>query len=156
MHLSFLLSAAWAPAAVLSLPTTASLQPLEVADIAIAVETATNKVTTQRSTQQWTMRSVRRACAQGNSFCVWQFGIDTNDGSTPVQPCSFRTPGQRGSSAKNKCGPFKVGSGWAQQGFTVMSVVKDGLIIYPAYSDQRANTGQVITPDQSYTPKPVP
>ena len=62
---------------------------------------------------------------------------------------------------ERKGGPFTVGSGWSGQfgpgnGFTTFSVVRGGLIAYPAYRDVQLANGKSVRPDQSYTPQNLP
>lgn len=59
------------------------------------------------------------------------------------------------------CEAYTIGSTWSgqfgpEQGFTTLSVVKDGLIIYPAYKDTQLVDWVPVKPDQSYTPTKLP
>lgn len=140
-----------APISVLSAPLAKLISPADS-----NVDTPNHPITAARqTTTQWTMRNVMRPCAQGNSACAWNFDIDT--GGPPAQHCSFKTPGPFASFGGVQCGAFRIGVGYNSQGhFTVLSVVRAGLVIYPGYTDQQLREGHVVTPDQSYTPRPRP
>lgn len=113
---------------------------------------------------QWTIESLKRVCNDANTCCTWTFGIDTGSG-TPTA-CTYVVEGTNASEANggpSDCGDFTITSGWSGQfgpgnGFTTLSVVDDVTrqIIYPAYTDNQLKGGQVVTPDQSYTPAALP
>ena len=61
------------------------------------------------------------------------------------------------------CGAYTITSGWSDQfgpenGFTTLSVVKEETreIVWPAYTDKQGDGGEVVVPDQSYTPQVLP
>ncbi|KAK8122903.1 hypothetical protein PG984_011573 [Apiospora sp. TS-2023a] len=158
MHLTFIVVAALTPISVLSAPAPAPLADLISPAPAIVDPNAggapNHVMGARQTTTQWTMRNVQRPCAQGNNYCVWNFDIDT--GTPPTQHCSFKTPGPFASFGGVKCGAFRIGVGYNSEGhFTVLSVVEAGLIIYPGYTDQQLKGSHVVTPDQSYTPRPA-
>ncbi|KAJ9300143.1 hypothetical protein DTO271G3_2260 [Paecilomyces variotii] len=113
---------------------------------------------------QWTIESLKRICNDADTSCTWTFGIDIGSG-TPTA-CTYVVNGTIASEANggpSTCGDFTITSGWSDQfgpgnGFTTLSVVDDVTrqIIYPAYTDAQLEGGQVVTPDQSYTPAALP
>lgn len=156
MHFTSILLAVLPPISVLSAPL-AEPVPIPATELYRDDTDAANSnaIATARQTTQWTMRNVQRPCAQGNAACAWNFDIDT--GAPPTRHCSFRTPGPSASIGGVKCGDFRIGVGYnSQRRFTVLSVVRAGLIIYPGYTDQQLRGGRVVTPDQAYTPRSVP
>ncbi|KAK7914171.1 hypothetical protein PG985_011874 [Apiospora marii] len=160
MHFTSVLVASLAPISVLSAPL-ADPVPIPAADMDPGAATNNNNnninaAVAARQSTQWTMRNAQRPCAQGNTACAWNFDIDTG-GAFPTQHCSFRTPGPSASFGGVRCGDFRIGVGYNSEGrFTVLSVVRAGLVIYPGYTDQQLRGGHVVTPDQAYTPRPVP
>lgn len=138
----FLLTTIFASAAVLAAPTSVA------------------GVSKRDASSQWTIESLQRICNSDNTSCTWTFGIDI--GSGDVTPCTYVVTADNASEANggpSTCGDFTITSGWSGQfgegnGFTTLSVVDNETheIIWPAYSDAQLSGGQVVTPDQSYTP----
>jgi hypothetical protein len=106
----------------------------------------------------WTMQNFKRVC--GGGTCSYSYSINTNDG-TAATACAYKVTGSPATHASYqniKCGAFTIGSTWsgqfgADQGFQTLSVVKGKQILYPAYTDAQLASGQVVKPDQSYTPQ---
>lgn len=101
-----------------------------------------------------------RECYNEDTKCWISFGINTNDGSKPTL-CSYESNGSKAPYAQVACGDFMVGSTWSGQfgpseGFTTLSVVRDGQIIWPAYKDTQLIDWVAVKPDQSYTPAKLP
>ncbi|KAK5165377.1 uncharacterized protein LTR77_008906 [Saxophila tyrrhenica] len=111
----------------------------------------------------WTIQNFKRVCTANAKKCSFTYAIDTNDGK-PVTKCSYQatgSPAAHASYSNVKCGAFTVGSTWSNQfgndkAFTTLSVVKNGQIIYPAYTDKQLAGNKVVKPDQSYTPQNLP
>ncbi|KAL2820651.1 hypothetical protein BJX63DRAFT_379831 [Aspergillus granulosus] len=110
--------------------------------------------------EQWTIESLKRVCNEADTECTWTFRINAGSGPTD---CTFVVEGSPASQGRNDnptpCGDYTVTSGWSGQfgpdaGFTTLSVVNQATrqIIWPAYTDQQLEGGEVVTPDQSYTP----
>ncbi|MCJ1448751.1 MAG: hypothetical protein MMC23_009268 [Stictis urceolatum] len=114
------------------------------------------------ASQKWTMESFLRDCNKANTLCGYSFKVYTGSGA--ATPCAYNVSGSTASRASYNsvaCGDFTIGSTWsgqfgAGQGFQTLSVVKDGLIIYPAYKDTQLVNNQTVQPDQSYTPQSLP
>ncbi|KXT04175.1 hypothetical protein AC578_54 [Pseudocercospora eumusae] len=109
----------------------------------------------------WTMQDFKRTC--GGGVCTYDYKINTNDGSAATA-CTYKVngnPATRASYNNVKCGAFTISSNWSGQfgegnGFQTLAVVKGKQIIYPAYTDKQLVSGQVVKPDQSYTPQNLP
>ncbi|KAL1853322.1 putative tRNA-splicing endonuclease subunit tsp-1 [Paecilomyces lecythidis] len=142
----FLLTAVFASSAVLAAPAPAPGKSMMAAD------------------SQWTITSLKRICNEPNTSCTWTFGIDTGSGNPTA--CTYVVDATNASEANggpSDCGDFTITSGWSGQfgpgnGFTTLSVVDNPLrqIIWPAYTDKQLAGGNVVTPDQSYTPAALP
>ncbi|KAJ0420567.1 hypothetical protein BJY00DRAFT_312985 [Aspergillus carlsbadensis] len=117
----------------------------------------------------WTISSLKRVCNDPNTKCTWTFGISTGSGSEsePASTnCTYAVEGSPASQADGgpaSCGNYTITSGWSDQfgaeaGFTTLSVVNKGTrqIVWPAYTDKQLEGGQVVSPDQSYTPSVLP
>ncbi|KAL3440972.1 hypothetical protein BJX65DRAFT_300103 [Aspergillus insuetus] len=117
----------------------------------------------------WTISSLKRVCNHLNTKCTWTFGISTGPGSeseTTTTNCTYIVEGSPASQAKGgpaPCGNYTISSGWSDQfgadaGFTTLSVVNEETrqIVWPAYTDKQLEKGEVVTPDQSYTPSVLP
>lgn len=96
----------------------------------------------------------------GSSKCWISFGINENTGAKPTL-CSYESNGPKAPYAQVACGDYYIGSTWSGQfgpgeGFTTLSVVKGGLIIWPAYKDTQLVDWVAVKPDQSYTPVKLP
>ncbi|XDG03018.1 hypothetical protein ABKA04_002633 [Annulohypoxylon sp. FPYF3050] len=119
---------------------------------------------------QWTIESLKRTCDDGDTTCVWEFGINTGeDGVAATSVANYTVnatdsaPASRAIGQAQKFGNYTVTSTWSGQfgegeGFTTMSVIDydKGLIVYPAYKDTQLANGQVVTPDQSYPVQSLP
>ncbi|KAJ5585148.1 uncharacterized protein N7459_004948 [Penicillium hispanicum] len=113
---------------------------------------------------EWTIQSMQRVCNSDDTSCTWTFGIYPGSGNATA--CSFDVNTATASQANGgpaNCGDYTVTSGWSGQfgdenGFTTLSVVNNPLrqIIYPSYTDAQLDTGEVVVPDQSYTPTTLP
>ncbi|BCS21080.1 uncharacterized protein APUU_21512S [Aspergillus puulaauensis] len=112
---------------------------------------------------EWTIESLKRECNDDDSKCTWTFGINPGDGATD---CTYEVEGSPASEADGgpvNCGAYTVTSGWSDQfgpenGFTTLSVVNQDTreIVWPAYTDKQVDGGEVVVPDQSYTPQVLP
>ncbi|OJI98055.1 hypothetical protein ASPVEDRAFT_37488 [Aspergillus versicolor CBS 583.65] len=112
---------------------------------------------------EWTIESLKRECNDDDSKCTWTFGINPGSGATD---CTYEVEGSPASEANGgpvNCGPYTITSGWSDQfgpeeGFTTLSVVKEETreIVWPAYTDKQVDGGEVVVPDQSYTPQILP
>ncbi|KAI1461166.1 hypothetical protein F4805DRAFT_315731 [Annulohypoxylon moriforme] len=119
---------------------------------------------------QWTIESLKRTCDDGDTSCVWTFGINTGeDGVAATSVTNYTVnatdsaPASRAIGQAQKFGNYTVTSTWSGQfgegeGFTTLSVIDydKGLIVYPAYKDTQLVNGQVVTPDQSYPVQNLP
>ncbi|KAL2837561.1 hypothetical protein BJY01DRAFT_220799 [Aspergillus pseudoustus] len=114
----------------------------------------------------WTITSLKRVCKKADTKCTWTFGIDTGSGPNSTTDCTYIVNGSPASEANGgpiTCGAYTITSGWSDQfgadaGFTTLAVVNEGTrqIVWPAYTDKQLDGGQVVTPDQSYTPSVLP
>lgn len=73
----------------------------------------------------------------------------------------YESAGSHAPYAGVACGDYTIGSTWSGQfgpgeGFTTLSVVRGGEIVYPAYKDSQLVDWVVVKPDQSYTPVKLP
>ncbi|KAL7624317.1 hypothetical protein AAE478_005878 [Parahypoxylon ruwenzoriense] len=118
---------------------------------------------------EWTIESLKRTCDEGDTTCVWTFGINTGeDGVAPTQAsyavnATASAPASRAIGGPQVFGNFTVTSTWSGQfgegqGFTTMSVIDydNKLIVYPAYTDNQVASGAVVEPDQSYPVQSLP
>jgi hypothetical protein len=116
---------------------------------------------------EWTIESLNRVCNPYDTFCSWNFNINTHQ--APATLCSFTVqarppkPASQSDGSGFICGPYTISSGWSGQfgpgnGFTTLSVVdwSKRLIIWPAYTDKQVAGGRVVTPDQRYAPQTLP
>ncbi|KAJ5735364.1 uncharacterized protein N7483_000489 [Penicillium malachiteum] len=105
---------------------------------------------TSTATSDWTIENLTRDCNDAETSCTWTFGIF--DGTTETA-CTYIVAGPTASGAAT-CGDYTVTSNYAQGNppWTQFSVIKDGLIIYPSYTDDvLANP-----PVADWTSAPVP
>lgn len=134
---------------------------LAAASTSLAAPTPAADVSMMVADSSWTMQDFKRTCT--DTTCDYSYSINLNDGSAATA-CSYSVNGNPASQASYqnvKCGAFTIGSNWsgqfgADQGFQTLSVVKDKQIIYPAYTDKQLEGGNVVKPDQSYTPQNLP
>lgn len=87
------------------------------------------------ATSDWTIQGLVRECTADNTSCTWTFGIF--DGSETTD-CTYIVNGPDVNGGPTYCGDYMITSNYvgnADPAWTQMSVVKDGLIIYPAYND---------------------
>lgn len=106
----------------------------------------------------WTIENFQRTCNSGDTSCHISFSVNINDGSAATA-CSYDVNGSPASDAAYnslRCGPYTVGSSHDPNGFTVLSVHNDNLIVYPGYTDAELDGGNVVKPDKSYTPSAFP
>lgn len=145
MHSSrTVLAALFAASAALAAPTP------------IATPTSTSSassVSTTSSEGDWVIQGLVRECNEDNSSCTWTFGIF--DGTTTTD-CTYIVDGIDVSGGPTQCGDFEIKSNYAPADppFTVMSVVRDGLIIYPGYDENVLANPPVE--DFSQAPQPTP
>lgn len=130
-----------------------------VAGPALAAPTVARDVKNMMATDAtWTIQDFLRTCNSDDTTCSYSFAVNTNDGSAATS-CAYDVNGAPASTAAYNsvaCGDFSIGSTHDPSGFQVLSVVRDGLIVYPGYTDAQLSTGQVVKPDQSYTPQTTP
>ncbi|KAI9369293.1 hypothetical protein BJX61DRAFT_520169 [Aspergillus egyptiacus] len=112
---------------------------------------------------QWTIEDMKRVCDDADTECTWTFGIDTPSGSTDCTYVVTGSPASQANGGPEHCGDYTITSGWSGQfgpedGFTTLSVVHEESrqIIWPAYRDDQLEGGEVVKPDQSYTPSVLP
>ncbi|KAL4995887.1 hypothetical protein BDV10DRAFT_173508 [Aspergillus recurvatus] len=112
---------------------------------------------------QWTITSLKRVCNTADTKCTWTFGIDTGSDNTDCTYVVSGSPASQANGGPAKCGDFTITSGWSGQfgpdnGFTTLSVVDESTrqIVWPAYTDKQLAGGNVVKPDQSYTPSVLP
>ncbi|CEN62940.1 hypothetical protein ASPCAL09568 [Aspergillus calidoustus] len=115
----------------------------------------------------WTISSLKRVCYHGDTKCTWTFGVSTgSEWETTTANCTYiveGTPASQAHGGPAPCGIYTISSAWSGQfgadaGFTTLSVVneKTRQIVWPAYTDKQLERGEVVTPDQSYTPSLLP
>ncbi|KAL6718708.1 hypothetical protein ACLMJK_002942 [Lecanora helva] len=115
-------------------------------------------------TPQWTIESFKRTCDSSDTSCDYSYSINTH--TADAVPCSYTVTGSPASQASYnniQCGAFTVSSNWSGQfgpgnGFQTLAIVNEQsrLIAYPAYRDSQLVNGQIVSPDQSYTPQNLP
>ncbi|KAL6232456.1 hypothetical protein BDW75DRAFT_19345 [Aspergillus navahoensis] len=112
---------------------------------------------------QWTITSLKRVCNTADTKCTWTFGINTGSKNTDCTYVVSGSPASHANGGPAKCGDFTITSGWSDQfgaenGFTTLSVVDQSTrqIVWPAYTDKQLAGGNVVKPDQSYTPSVLP
>lgn len=111
---------------------------------------------------QWTIQSFKRTCNSADTSCGYSYSINTH--LAAAIPCSYTATGSPASQASYgniRCGVYTISSSWSDQfgsgnGFQTLAVTDGKLIVYPAYRDTQLVNGQVVSPDQSYTPQNVP
>lgn len=136
MHCNGILLTAALAAAGLAAPATEAAIPMKV------------------GVPDWTMEALVRHCNPQNSYCEWNFRINTH--LEKATPCTFGVRGgSQGATSGVLCGAFTVSSGWSGQfpeGFTTLSVVdhKKRLIAWPAYTDSKLVNDQLVVPDRSW------
>ncbi|KAH8692764.1 hypothetical protein BGW36DRAFT_27208 [Talaromyces proteolyticus] len=136
---------------------------LAASSTAFAAPVASTK-SMMAASAEWTIQSMKRVCATDNSSCTWTFGI--YDGVDAATACTYVVTADNASEANggpSNCGVYTVTSGWSGQfgegnGFTTLSVVDNNKreIVWPAYTDKQLESGNVVTPDQSYAPAALP
>lgn len=129
-----------------------------LASIASAAPAATSK-SMMAADSQWTITNMVRNCNSDDTQCTWDFGIDANEATTNCTLVVNGSPASQTNGGPATCGDYTVTSGWSGQfgpgnGFTTLAVVdqKTHQIAWPAYTDKQVENGQVVSPDQSYTP----
>ncbi|KAG6359719.1 hypothetical protein INS49_010771 [Diaporthe citri] len=130
-----------------------------VGSMAAPLEPRAEAVSMMAQATTWTITNFKRAVNADNTVTTWTFGI--NNGQTTT-PCTEEVKGAKSSTLNGgpaTCGPYTVTSGWSDQfgpgnEFTTFAVVDYAakLIVYPAYTDKEVASGNVVTPDKSYTP----
>ncbi|EME44984.1 hypothetical protein DOTSEDRAFT_43416 [Dothistroma septosporum NZE10] len=108
---------------------------------------------------QWTVQNFKRTC--GGGVCTYDYSVLQNGQATKCNYQVKGSPATRASYNNVQCGPYVISSSWSGQfgdgnGFQTLAVVNGKQIIYPAYTDKQLVSGQVVTPDQSYTPQNLP
>jgi hypothetical protein len=143
---------------------TSILATLAAARPAGEVDSAVSTVSMMVASSSWTVQSMKRVCDSADTSCAWSFKINTGAAATD---CAFTAKGSPASQTNQnsavQCGDFAVTTGWSGQfgagnGFTTLAVVDSATkqIIYPAYTDKQLTGGNVVSPDQSYTPAALP
>ncbi|KAF2088019.1 hypothetical protein K490DRAFT_73458 [Saccharata proteae CBS 121410] len=143
-----------------TLLTAAGLITLTLA--APAPAPAAAKSMTMTNTPEWTITSFTRTCSASLAKCHYSFGIDTH--TAPATHCAYNVTGAPATTQSYNsvaCGAYTIGSTWSGQfgpgqGFQTLSVVKNGLIVYPAYKDSQLLNGTAVSPDMSYAPQALP
>lgn len=109
-------------------------------------------VSTASSNSDWTIQGLVRECTDDDSSCTWTFGIF--DGAETTE-CTYIVNGPDVSGGPTQCGDFTITSNYVigTPPWTQMSVVRDGLIIYPAYDDNVLANPPVA--DFTQAPQPV-
>lgn len=130
-----------------------------VGSMAAPLEPRAEAVSMMAQATTWTITNFKRAVNADNTVTTWTFGI--NNGQTTVA-CTEEVKGAQSSTLNGgpaTCGQYTVTSGWSDQfgpgnEFTTFAVVDYNakLIVYPAYTDKEVASGNVVTPDKSYTP----
>ncbi|KAK7228224.1 hypothetical protein V2G26_000394 [Clonostachys chloroleuca] len=108
---------------------------------------------------EWIIESLKRACNDADTQCDWSFRVNTQDAATTTD-CAFSVQGSPASHTNGplvQCGVFSVQSGYNDQvgdPFSALSISYDArnLIIFPSYSEAQLAGGQVVSPDQRYSP----
>ncbi|KAJ5090325.1 hypothetical protein N7532_009009 [Penicillium argentinense] len=127
------------------------LATLLAASAVLAAPTLSASVT---RSSDWSIQGLARECTEDNSSCTWTFGIF--DGSETTD-CTYIVNGPDASGGPTQCGAYTVTSNYvgdADPAWTQMSVVKDGLIIYPSYTDDVLANPPVA--DFVQAPQPTP
>ncbi|KAL3468131.1 hypothetical protein BJX64DRAFT_246919 [Aspergillus heterothallicus] len=140
-----------------------ALAPLSATTLAAPAPSSSKSMMVANT--QWTLTSLKRVCNNPDTNCTWSFGITTGSNSTATD-CTYVVEGNPASKANGgpaTCGHYIISSGWSGQfgpedGFTTLSVIDEETrrIVWPAYTDKQLEGGQVVRPDQSYTPSFLP
>lgn len=170
MQFQALLAAALAVSGVLSTPVAViddtGVPAVMTDDITVRAAVAESEpadVELTTAAAKWTIVGFHRKCALLDVSCTYSFFINPND-KTGVTPCKYNIVGVAASrlSYQNiKCGAFKVGSTYlaragVNNGVQTLSVARNGLVIYPAYTDRELLNGKIVKPNRSYTPVKLP
>ncbi|KAG8164516.1 hypothetical protein KVR01_006434 [Diaporthe batatas] len=133
-----------------------------VGSMAAPLEPRAEAVSMMAQATTWTITNFKRTVNADNTVTTWTFGI--NNGVTTT-PCTEVVKGAKSSTLNGgpaTCGAYTVTSGWSDQfgpgnEFTTFAVVDyaQSLIVYPAYRDVEVASGNVVTPDKSYTPSKI-
>ncbi|CAH0054674.1 unnamed protein product [Clonostachys solani] len=109
---------------------------------------------------EWIIESLKRACNDADSQCDWSFRINTQ--AADATECVYSVQGSPAShtnGALDRCGVFSIQSGYSDvfgedNTFSTLSISDDAreLIIWASYSEKLLAGGQVVSPDQSYSP----
>lgn len=115
------------------------------------------------TSSDWTIQDMKRVCNGENTSCTWTFGINSGSDTTDCTYIVEANDASHANGGPSTCDTYTVSSGWSGQfdptnGFTTLSVANDeaGQIIWPAYTDEQLAGGNVVKPDQSYTPTALP
>jgi hypothetical protein len=141
---------------------------LAFAATAIAAPAGSKLMTVEGET--WTIENMKRICNEEDTSCTWNFAINTHaEGVEPtdaeyIVEASGGLPASRAIGGTSEFGIFTVTSTWSDWqgdeslGWTTMSVIdkERGVLVYPAYTDEQLASGEVVEPDQSYIPEPIP
>ncbi|KAJ6137825.1 hypothetical protein N7471_004311 [Penicillium samsonianum] len=115
------------------------------------------------TSSDWTIQDMKRVCNGENTSCTWTFGINSGSDTTDCTYIVEANDASHANGGPSTCDTYTVSSGWSGQfdptnGFSTLSVANDeaGQIIWPAYTDEQLAGGNVVKPDQSYTPTALP
>lgn len=124
--------------------------PTPTSSSSISTSTSTS---TAASESDWVIQGLVRECNKDNASCAWTFGIF--DGSTTTD-CTYIVDGIDASGGPTQCGDFSVQSNYApgDPPFTQITIVRDGLIIYPGYDENVLANPPVA--DFTQAPQPTP
>ncbi|KAJ5722462.1 hypothetical protein N7488_000497 [Penicillium malachiteum] len=121
---------------------------------ATAVFAAPTPTSSTAATADWTIENLTRDCNDAETSCTWTFGI--NDGTADTA-CTYIVAGPDASGGPTTCGDYTITSNYvgdASPAWTQFSVVKNGLIIYPSYTDDVLASPPVA--DWTSAPQPTP
>lgn len=130
-----------------------------VGSMAAPLEPRAEAVSMMAQATTWTITSAKRVVNADSTVTTWSFGINNGQTTTPCTEVIKGTKSYSLNGGPVTCGPYTVTSGWSDQfgpgnEFTTFAVVDYAakLIVYPAYTDKEVASGNVVTPDKSYTP----
>ncbi|RDW73460.1 hypothetical protein BP6252_07367 [Coleophoma cylindrospora] len=115
-----------------------------------------------RQSSGWTIRKFTRDCTNPNT-CIYNFNIDTNDGSTPA-PCTIVNTGNPATTqawygvACQQPNDWQISWGWDYQGdFTVMTTLNTAskLEAFFGYKSPNANSNATYSDNGPQAPQLV-
>ncbi|VUC24295.1 unnamed protein product [Clonostachys rosea] len=108
----------------------------------------------------WIIESLKRTCNDADTQCDWTFRINTQGADSTDCTYSVQgSPASHATGALERCGVFTVQAGYNDQlgedkKYYAVSIHDEarGLIVFASYSVEQIEGGQIVSPDQRYSP----